>query len=314
MGGGPQAGGGGAQTAGAGAAGTTSGGSGDATSASGGGGGAQTGSDDGGSTDAMAGMTCPSAVAADTTAAQRKACTFKPGALVADTLGLTAAARQKIPLKHIIVMMKENRSYDHYFEPASPRTANRTRSPCPPTSPIRTSKARPWRPFIRRPPAFTTIPRTSGLPCTTKSTRRQDGRLRDQWRRHHQHRRALRDGLVRRHRPAFYYFLANTFALADHYFASARTGTWPNRDYLLLATSDGVTVDRQRAPGRQHADHHVGSSTRRASAGARTHRALRSGMRSTWTATHAGVHDLAAFKSALADGTLPSVAFVDGAQ
>jgi phospholipase C len=38
----------------------------------------------------------------------------------------------------------------------------------------------------------------------------------------------------------FYYFLADTFALADHYFPSVLSGTFPNRDYLLLGTSDGV--------------------------------------------------------------------------
>jgi phospholipase C len=38
----------------------------------------------------------------------------------------------------------------------------------------------------------------------------------------------------------FYYFLASTFALADHYFPSVRSGTFPNRDYMLLGTSDKV--------------------------------------------------------------------------
>src|SRR5262249_19127450 len=38
----------------------------------------------------------------------------------------------------------------------------------------------------------------------------------------------------------FYYWLASTFALNDRHFASVRSGTFPNRDYLLLGTSDGV--------------------------------------------------------------------------
>src|SRR5439155_2458231 len=38
----------------------------------------------------------------------------------------------------------------------------------------------------------------------------------------------------------FYYFLANTYALADRYFPSVLSGTWSNRDYLVAATSNGI--------------------------------------------------------------------------
>jgi phospholipase C len=38
----------------------------------------------------------------------------------------------------------------------------------------------------------------------------------------------------------FYYWLANTYAIADHHFPSVLSGTWPNRDYLVLGTSVGV--------------------------------------------------------------------------
>jgi phospholipase C len=38
----------------------------------------------------------------------------------------------------------------------------------------------------------------------------------------------------------FYYFLAKTYALADHYFCSALAGTWANRLYSLAASSYGV--------------------------------------------------------------------------
>src|SRR5262249_11196642 len=39
----------------------------------------------------------------------------------------------------------------------------------------------------------------------------------------------------------FYYWLANTFSLADHYFAPTLGGTWPNRDYMYAGTSEGIT-------------------------------------------------------------------------
>jgi phospholipase C len=38
----------------------------------------------------------------------------------------------------------------------------------------------------------------------------------------------------------FYYWLANTFSIADHYFPSVLSGTWANRDYLVAATSKGT--------------------------------------------------------------------------
>src|SRR5262245_41554270 len=47
--------------------------------------------------------------------AAREACTFTGGDKVAETLGLSEAARASIPIKHVVVLMKENRSFDHIF-------------------------------------------------------------------------------------------------------------------------------------------------------------------------------------------------------
>jgi phospholipase C len=49
-----------------------------------------------------------------------------------------------------------------------------------------------------------------------------------------------RKGIYDEHDLPFYYFLADTFAIADHHFPSVRSGTFPDRDYLLLGTSDKV--------------------------------------------------------------------------
>jgi phospholipase C len=57
--------------------------------------------------------TCPSPIPTDSLASQRAACTFTTGAAVHDTLGISDAARTAIPVKHVIVVMKENRSFDH---------------------------------------------------------------------------------------------------------------------------------------------------------------------------------------------------------
>ncbi len=41
----------------------------------------------------------------------------------------------------------------------------------------------------------------------------------------------------------FYYSLASTFAIGDHYFSSVLGPTYPNRDFLYAATSRGYTYD-----------------------------------------------------------------------
>src|SRR5580704_1471536 len=43
----------------------------------------------------------------------RAACAFSAGARVEETLGLGDGARGKIPIRNVVILMKENRSYDH---------------------------------------------------------------------------------------------------------------------------------------------------------------------------------------------------------
>src|SRR5689334_4649387 len=47
--------------------------------------------------------------------AQEPSCTFGPGALPADTLPAGTPHGASIPINTIVVMMQENRSYDHYL-------------------------------------------------------------------------------------------------------------------------------------------------------------------------------------------------------
>jgi phospholipase C len=108
----------------------------------------------------------------------------------------------------------------------------------------------------------------------------------------------------------FFYWLANTYSIADHYFGSVLGGTWGNRDYLYCATSDGVTDTGQAtisAPtifGALDAAHvtwgiYSDGNPRQDSLG--------------WPTTFRGFANFSAFTSALAAGTLPQVSFVDPA-
>src|SRR5256885_2274549 len=44
----------------------------------------------------------------------------------------------------------------------------------------------------------------------------------------------------------FYYWLYSTFAMSDRFFSAVLGPTWPNRDYLYAATSDGVRNTGER--------------------------------------------------------------------
>src|SRR4051812_39868889 len=46
---------------------------------------------------------------------QREHCVFAPGATVAETIGFTDADRAKLPITNVVVIMQENRSFDHYL-------------------------------------------------------------------------------------------------------------------------------------------------------------------------------------------------------
>jgi phospholipase C len=109
----------------------------------------------------------------------------------------------------------------------------------------------------------------------------------------------------------FYYFLANTFSIADRHFASVRSGTWPNRDFMLLGTADGVRRTGERCPDAALPTlfdvldaHHVSWGVY--SAGEPFEGAL------CWDSNHAGLHEVTAFFDALGAGALPQVVFVDG--
>jgi phospholipase C len=107
----------------------------------------------------------------------------------------------------------------------------------------------------------------------------------------------------------FYYWLYSTFAMSDRFFCAALGPTWPNRDFVYAGTSDGVKNTFERAISvptlfnKLEAAHipygvYADNGPRQSSIG--------------WTSTHAGFAHMATFYTALANGTLPKVVFVDG--
>ncbi len=243
-------------------------------------------------------------------AEKRAACSFGTGAKVTSTLPITRSARAAIPIKHIIVLMKENRAFDHLL-------GNLNAFGQSDTDPI--------------PPSFTNKDRTDAsvapfhldTTCVNVDPGHQWAEM------HRQVNGGAMDGFVTNGADTtggdghvvmgnyeasdlpFYYWLANTFAINDRHFPSERSGTWPNRNFLLLGTADGVTCSFCTFPDPSTPTLFDNLDAADVTWGAYTDGEPFDGSLG-WTATHRGVHTFEEFQRVLQDGTLPQVAFVDG--
>ena len=144
-----------------------------------------------------------------------------------------------IPIDHIVVVAQENRSFDHYFQ-ALPDYGQKGVAVAPPaTSNIDgNGKVVPFEP--------------AETPCL--------GNPDHDWSSvHRQVANGEMNGFARfggadsmRHYDArwlpYYYALADTFAIADGYHASVPGPTWPNRMYLVAASSFGHTRNEPPPP------------------------------------------------------------------
>lgn len=189
---------------------------------------------------ADAAPTCPSTPATDPLSAQRDACTFAAGAKAADTLGFTDEMRQAMPIKHVIVLMKENRSFDHLFGQLS-KQGQPDAEAVPSTFAPADKDGKPVAPFHQTTTCVQYDPphqwdnmhaqcnggKMDGfVTSATQSTPASDG--------------TFVMGYYDNTDIPFYYWLANTYSIADRYFPSVLSGTWSNRDYLVAGTSHGT--------------------------------------------------------------------------
>lgn len=161
----------------------------------------------------------------------REACTFGAGALAADTLAGDTLLGDQLPFDHVVLVMQENRSFDHYF-----------------------SKLSHGGVVVASPDA--TNPDPSGAPQKRyHETKYCIADVAHGWSAsHRQYNDGGMDGFVITNEPngvralgyfdetdlPFYYALARTFALSDHHFSSVMGPTQPNRLYYWAATSWGA--------------------------------------------------------------------------
>jgi phospholipase C len=190
----------------------------------------------------------------DTTAqSNRAACKYARGALPGETLGASTPIEGEIPIDNIVIVMMENHSFDSYLGHLN-RYGSRTdveSAPSNATNPDTDGGPQPW---VHAPHL-----------CSLDTDHTWAGT-------HKEIDNGLMDGFAQVNEgtpvPAapdggkldpslgsggralwwydesdlpFYYELANTFAIADHYHSSMPGPTWPNRMYLYAATSFGGT-------------------------------------------------------------------------
>jgi len=172
-------------------------------------------------------------------AARNRACPYVAGALPADTLPNGAPHGDRIPIDHIVVLMQENRSFDHMLgqlrNEGQPRAAGLNgfrANPAAQTGEMITSfhqsrlcevadLAHSWNSTHKQ----YNNGWMSGFAETNADTADPSGR------------RAM--GYLTSADIPFYYGLYSTFAMGDHYFSSVLGPTYPNRFFLVAGTSFG---------------------------------------------------------------------------
>lgn len=165
-------------------------------------------------------------------APKRLACEFNRGALAQSTLGREVPLGDDIPIDHFILLMMENRSFDHYFG---------------------------QMPGVDGPPVGASNPDALGALVATHHESAYCIRdVAHSWTDSHtQYNGGANDGFVVTNDPSgerslgyydatdlpYYYDLYGTFAMSDRHFSSALSSTWTNRWFYTGASAFGRTFN-----------------------------------------------------------------------
>ncbi|RYE76162.1 MAG: hypothetical protein EOO74_08880, partial [Myxococcales bacterium] len=171
-------------------------------------------------------------------AADRLACKFGPGQRTTETISAKIPHGDELPFKHIVVLMLENRSFDHYFSKL-------------PQAGVTDVDVADESHFNYDPDASppAKVPFHHEDRYCIKDTNHEWGGV------HLQYDQGKMDGFVATNNPGgaramgyydqgdlpYYYWLAQTFGISDRNFSSLLGPTWPNRFFFYGATAWGNT-------------------------------------------------------------------------
>ncbi len=182
----------------------------------------------------------------DEAAAKRAAGAYAAGALPAETQGESRPMGAAIPIDHVVVIMQENRSFDHYFQAAKAAGIDVDVAPEGFTNPD--AEGKPVAPHRLRTQCFVDTAHSHGAIKKQVNGGKMDGFVLTNEGAHELPAHGSPDMLSGARAMGYYdeedlpfvYWAARNFAVGDRYFASLPTATWPNRMFLYAAHSFGL--------------------------------------------------------------------------
>ena len=185
-------------------------------------------------------LECGQAIA-DDHRAERAACTFKAGSHPSESLGISAAVGASIPIRHVVLVMLENRSYDMLLGRLHDQGQ-------PEAEAIPADYTNPDLDGVKVAPFHATTTCLDLDPAHQSASMKigVNGGAMDGW---------VKNAAQSSTNPAgddtktdghyvmstyersdlpFYYWLADTYALSDRHFASMVSGTFGNRNFYLF--------------------------------------------------------------------------------
>ena len=179
---------------------------------------------------------------------KRAACGYQAGALPAETQGASHPNGADIPIDHIVVVMMENRSFDHYFQKL-PEYGQPDVEVAPASFTNPDPDGNPVAPFHDTQFCFVDTNHGWGGTHRQINDGKMDGFVITNEGNHEQPVNGTLEMIAGKRSMGyydetdlpFYYWLAKEFAIADHYHCSVPGPTWPNRMFLYASTSFGLT-------------------------------------------------------------------------
>ncbi|MCA9593133.1 MAG: hypothetical protein KC776_07475 [Myxococcales bacterium] len=179
----------------------------------------------------------------DVNASKRQGCQFGSGLLTTETVGPNVPHGDALPFDHVVVLMLENRSFDHYFSELP--KAGVTDVDVATDQDFNVDPTNQQKIFRYHETRY----------CIEDTNHEWDGS-------HEQYGDGKMDGFVASNNPGgaramgyyteqdlpFYYWMAKTFSISDRHFCSLLGPTWPNRFFFYGATAWGNTKTEEINP------------------------------------------------------------------